>query len=50
MFKFLYSLCAWILTHYEDMPADFQEKFSKEKVRDLTLIISNVDVNSKLFE
>lgn len=50
MFKFIYSLICWCAVHYEELPNDFRVKFSKEKVRDCTLVLSNLDVNSKLFE
>lgn len=50
MFKFLYTLSAWLLTHYDDMPPAFKEKFPKEVIRDFTLIVSNISVNSSVFK
>ena len=50
MIKFCYSVFAWLLTHYDELPIDFTSKFPKEIIRDFTLIVSNFDINSKLFK
>lgn len=49
MFRFLYTLTAWLSTHYEDMPADFKKKFPFSFVRDAMLVLSNFYQNEKIF-
>lgn len=49
MFKFIYSLVAWLATHYDDMPQSFKDKFPKEDVKDFAVICSNISINSKIY-
>lgn len=49
MLRFIYSLTAWLCTHYDDMPEPFKKKFPFSFLRDSTLILSSVYENDKLF-
>lgn len=50
MFKFIYLLSCWLAAHYDDMPTDFKAKFPKEDVSDFAVLVSNVNINSKIFK
>lgn len=50
MFKFIYSICAWCLTHYDELPPVMREKFPKEAIKETTITLSVINQCSTILK